>query len=393
MRIGIDARVLMDKYYSGVSEYAANLLEAILRVDKNNEYKLFYNSWRDLNGRLDIWQRNRVSLRGTKIPNKIFNYILQKIFHYPKLDKVLGGVDVFWLPHFNFANITPSPTGPKAVLTVHDLSFLRYPEFFSFRKNFWHKALNVKKIIREAEAIVAVSENTKNDLVELVGVQAEKVKVIYSGNNLCRREIGAEEVTRFYQNHGLNKIVDAEYILFLGNIEPRKNISALIEAYNYLRSQNETNVRFNNLKLYLAGAAGWKDHDIFRTWKKSPYQNDIKFLGYVSKEEKDILYSRASVFSYPSFYEGFGFPPLEAMTYGVPTVCANVSSLPEVVGGAALLINPFKPKEIAEALEMALNDEALRDYLIRAGQERAKLFSWDKAAAEYLALFRKIHEK
>jgi len=392
MRIGIDARVLMDRFYSGVSEYAANLLEAILKIDKNNEYKLFYNSWHGLDNRLKSWN-NRTILSGTRIPNKIFNYILQKIFHYPKLDQVIGGADVFWLPHFNFSSFNRSPRGPKLILTVHDLSFLRYPEFFSIRKNLWHWALNVKKIIRRAEVIVAVSDNTKNDIVELVGIAPEKIRVIYSGNNICRREIDAEEISKFYQNHDLKSLEDKEYILFLGNIEPRKNIATLIESFNLLRNNHRGEYRFDNLRLFLAGAAGWKDKAIYRTWKKSPHRDDIKFLGYISRDEKDILYSRAKIFVYPSFYEGFGFPPLEALTYGVPVVCSNNSSLPEVVGAAALLINPFKASEISEAMEMALMDESLRSYLIEEGKKRVQLFSWDRAAAQYLELFKEINEK
>ena len=396
MKIGVDIRVLMDEYYSGVSEYAANLLAAILRRDKNNEYKLFYNSWHDLSGRLGSWNGPNSKIISTAWPNKLFNYLLQKTLHYPKIDRVLGGVNVFWSPHFNFSSLSRSSSGLKKIVTVHDLSFLRYPEFFSLRKNCWHKALGVKKILRCADHIVAVSRNTKNDIVELTGVNPDKVSVIYSGNNIVKREVAQSEKTNFLKPLGLwdedGGAKPAPFILYLGNIEPRKNICGLIAAFNQLKNDKLVVARFPNLKLVLAGAGGWKNEQIYSDYENSPYKNDIKFLGYISRQDKDILYSTAQAFAYPSYYEGFGFPPLEALTYGLPVVCSNVSSLPEVVGDAALLINPFKISEIATGLKLILTDENIRARLIKKGNERVNLFSWEKAAEEYLELFKDVYE-
>lgn len=386
MRIGIDIRVLMDEYYSGVSEYTANLLTAIFALDNNNEYKLFYNSWHNLDKKLSVWQRSNATVIARHIPNKIFNYLGQKIFSYPKIDQVLGGVDIFLSPHFNFSSLSPKT---KKIITVHDLSFLRYPEFFSVRKNFWHRALRVKKILQAADRIIAVSENTKNDIVELAGVSADKVRVIYSGNNVNLEKTTASNlVSAEAENEFLikNKLT-GRLILYLGTIEPRKNIVGLIKAYNKLRAQGKI---FQDTKLVLAGARGWKEKNIYQEWKLSPYQDDILFLGYISQAEKNILYKKSSVFVYPSYYEGFGFPPLEAMSYGLPVICANVSSLPEVVGEAALMINPYVFEEIAEAIEMILSDENLRQFFIAKGIARAQRFSWEKTAAEYLEVFKEL---
>jgi len=380
MKIGVDIRVLMDEYYSGVSEYAANLLSALFLIDKENEYKLFYNSWHNLDARLSSWNRPNAQVIGLHIPNKLFNYFGQKLLARPKIDQTLGGVDIFWSPHFNFTSLSSET---KKVVTVHDLSFLRYPEFFSARKNFWHKALNVKKILKTADRIIAVSENTKNDIIELTGASQDKVQVIYSGNNAVKREVTGEETKEFFSRHGLS----GRLILYLGTIEPRKNIDNLIAAYNELRFKNES---MSDVKLIIAGASGWKNKKIYSEWKKSPYKDDIIFLGYISQKEKEILYSKSAVFVYPSFYEGFGFPPLEAMTYGLPVVCANVSSLPEVVGDAALMINPFKPEEITSALQLILSDENLRQTLIKKGFVRAAVFSWEKTAQEYLKVFKEL---
>ena len=386
MKVGIDIRVLMDEYYSGVSEYTANLLSAIFALDKKNEYKLFYNSWHNLDKRLGIWNGENVTVIARHIPNKIFNYFYQKLLAYPKLDQVLGGVDVFLSPHFNFTCLSRRT---KKIITVHDLSFLRYPEFFSARKNFWHRALRVKKNLQTADKIIAVSENTKNDIIELSGVPAEKIRVIYSGNNAnakveaANESMSEVEAKDFLTNHNLT----GRIILYLGTIEPRKNIVGLIKAYNELRDKNEL---FKDIKLVLAGAHGWKEEKIYKEWRISPYQDDIIFLGYISQKEKDILYKKASVFVYPSYYEGFGFPPLEAMTYGLPVICSNVSSLPEVVADAALMINPFVPEEITTALEMILTDETLRQSLVIKGRARAQFFSWEKTAAEYLEVFKEL---
>jgi glycosyltransferase involved in cell wall biosynthesis len=399
MKIGIDIRVLMDKQYSGISEYTANLLTAILRRNEAaaapDDYVLFYNSFHDLNGRLDKWSDAHSRVIATRWPNKIFNYLLQKTLAWPKIDKVLGGVDLFWSPHFNFTRLSPVPIGPKKIITVHDLSFLRYPEFFSRRKNLWHRALSIKKTLRAADKIIAISENTKNDLIELIGIAPEKIKVIYSGNNYLVKINGSAK-DREDESSAVEKIkdeikniTDSRFILYLGNIEPRKNVDGLIKAYDRLRSDDRSG-RFKDLKLVIAGAKAWKNRAAYLAQKKSSYCNDIKFLGYVSQKDKEILMASAVVFCYPSFYEGFGFPPLEAMSAGTPVVCSNVSSLPEVVGDAALTVNPFKIEEIVEALRLVLSDEKLRQKLVERGHRRAALFSWDKAAGEYLELFQKL---
>lgn len=384
MKIGFDARVLMDKKYSGVSEYTANLLSAILEIDKENQYKLFYNSFRSQNDKLKPWVKENTKLIGSRYPNKIFNYILQKIFSYPKIDKYLGDIDVFFSPHFNFLNISK---GCKSVITVHDISFLRYPEFFSLRKNIWHKSLGIKKMLNKFDKIVAVSENTKLDLVEVLDLEEDKIHVIYSGNKISiDKEIENSEVEEYLNK----KDISSDYIFYLGNIEPRKNIVSIIEAYNKIREKRED---LKNTKLVIAGASGWKNKCVFTAWEKSKYKKDIKFLGYVNKREKEILYRKAKLFVYPSFYEGFGFPPLEAMKRGVPVISSNVSSLPEILKDAAILVNPYRVDEIEQAMLLCLTDEDLRNNLIEKGKKREKEFSWHNTAISYLKLFNELNER
>ena len=394
MKIGIDGRVLMDKNYSGISSYTANLLSALLSVKQNHSFQIFCNSF-SRKSNLSIWEKQGCQVIKTSYPNKIFNYLLQNIFSWPKLDKKLGGTDIFFAPHFNFLKLSKDT---KLVLTVHDLSFLRYPEFFSSRKNFWHRALRIKKLLNRADKIVVVSQSTKHDLQELFKINSDKIEVIYSGNNYqleALKRLKLEEEILFNNQQKFNDIflqtkkISKDFILFLGNIEPRKNITGLIEAYNILRQNNE---KSQEVQLVLAGGRGWKTKKILKTWRKSPFKNDIKFLGYVNSQEKEALYRQAKLFVYPSFYEGFGFPPLEAASFGIPVISSHVSSLPEILEAGALLINPFKPDELAEAMSLLLSDNSLRARFIKAGLERASQFSWDKTANLYLKLFEKLNE-
>ncbi|MBN2884751.1 glycosyltransferase family 4 protein [Patescibacteria group bacterium] len=380
MRIGVDIRVLMDKHYSGVSQYASSLLRTMLKIDKDDEFRLFYNSYHDVRANIGSFDHAQLSIKRSRIPNKIFNYFLQKSLAWPKLDKLVGGVDIFWSPHINFTKLS---SRTKHVLTIHDISFLRYPEFFSYRKNFWHKALVLKKLTDSCAAIVAVSENTRRDIIDLLQVPEEKVITIYSGLNVSVALPSPEKEKNFFRRHELK----SNFILYLGTIEPRKNIAGLIYAYNRLRDEN---IKLVDVQLVLAGANGWRNRAIYRAWENSPYRRDIKFLGYVSDGEKELLYRRAQVFVYPSYYEGFGLPPLEAMAHSLPVITSNVSSLPEVVGAAALSINPYDINEIAKALELVVTNAELKAQLIKSGQEQIKKFSWEKTAQEYFKLFKNL---
>lgn len=372
----------MAKNYSGVAEYAANLLAAILDIDKDNEYRLFYNSSRNLDEHLKSWNRRNAKVIACHFPNKIFNYFLESFCGYPKIDKLLGGAEIFYSPNFNFTRLSKNCL---SVITVHDLSFFRYPEFFSLSQNIWHRALMIRKILAKADVIVAVSENTKRDIIELMGIPAEKIKIIYSGIAAPLKDIGQEKQRYFLSERGIN----SRFILYLGTIEPRKNISGLIAAYNLFRDKHPN----DKTQLVLAGGRGWKTKKIYNTWKQSPYQADIKFLDYVSREEKAILYQTASLFTYVSFYEGFGFPPLEAMSYDLPVVCSNASSLPEVVEDAAITVDPYNISAISRAIELGLNDQNLRIKLIAQGKERFKEFTWEKSAQKYLEVFKSLCQK
>ncbi|MFH1255134.1 MAG: glycosyltransferase family 1 protein [bacterium] len=385
MKIGIDIRPLMDARYSGVSEYALNLIKRILTADKNNEYRLFYNCFGQCQNIPEFADENAKTVK-YNYPNKILNYLFFKFFNYPKIDKELEA-DVFFMPHINFIGMS---SRAKSLITIHDLSFLRYPEFFSRRKNFWHRMINVKKTLNRFNVIVAASENTKRDIVDLRGVDENKIKVIYAGVGEEFRKMGEADEAKLREIKNKYKLPD-KYILYLGTLEPRKNVDGIIRAYNKFRVENGG---LRDVKLIIAGGKGWKSFNIYKEWRMSAFKNDIEFLGYVDGEDKPYLYNSASVFVYPSFYEGFGFPPLEAMACGVPVIASYAASLPEITGGAALMVNPHDDNDIAAAMAEILKNDSLsgelRNKFIARGLEQAAKFSWDKTAEEYLKIIHQL---
>lgn len=375
MKIGIDIRSLLDKNYSGVSEYSYNLIKKILELDKHNEYIFFLNSFAPLPENLKVFQEN-YELIHTRFPNKIFNYGMQKIFKTPKIDKLLGGVDLFFMPHLNFASFTDKT---KKIITVHDLSFLRNKNFFSLRKNIWHRALQVRKLINQFDYIVAVSENTKNDIVELCEVPESKIKVIYSGiskdfEKIDKNDLELKQIQKKYK-------LPQNFIFYLGNLEPRKNIGGLIKAYEKFLDLNEENKKY---ELVLAGAWGWKCKETKKIWDKSKYKNRIKFLGYVDRKDKKYLYNLSSLFIYPSFYEGFGFPPLEALFSGSKVVASFSSSLPEISKNLFTLINPYDLNSIALGMQEEIKKTEIDNLTIKNIKES---LDWKKSASLYLNLF------
>ncbi len=404
MNIGIDIRTLMDAQYSGVSEYSYNLVKEILKLDASatlstgasamspstrlgagntstkNNYILFYNSGRDVSKRIPKFIGN-YKIISKRYPNKIFNYLMQKTLHYPKIDQILG-VNLFFMPHINFISLSPAC---PSILTIHDLSYLKFKRFFSSRKNLWHALINVKSLMKGFNKIVAVSENTKNDIIELCHIEPDKIKVIYSAISNDYKIIKQD-------NEQLNKIkkkysLPQNFILYLGTIEPRKNITGIIHAYEIMQDKNKD---LADYKLIIAGKQGWKNKNIIKIWQKSKYKNKIKFLDYIPDKDKVYLYNSACLFIYPSFYEGFGFPPLEAMACGVPVVTSFISSLPEVVGNAAIIIDPYNINQIAMAMKQILTNPDLKNSLIKKGLAQASQFSWENTARQYLELFAQV---
>lgn len=331
MKIAVDVRSLLDEAPGGVPMYTRDVVQALR--DAGADLTLFKNSW-----------------RATRVPNKLLNASLA-LAGRPHLDRLVGDADVFFMPNLKHAAFSSEA---RVVLTVHDLSFLINPTWYSPRSRLSHWTIRPEKLIRRADAIIAVSETTKRDIVDIIGVPAERIVVIppiVSTNSL---------------NPSLPKRDAGRYILYLGSVSRRKNVLGLIRAYEILKP---------NLDLVIAGPDGWGAREVDRAIRRSPLRHRIRRTGAVDEKTKWELLAGARVFVFPSFYEGFGIPPLEAMAAGVPVVASNRGSLPEVLGGAALLPNPYDTNELATAISALISDEKLRSALIAAGYERVHHFS------------------
>jgi glycosyltransferase involved in cell wall biosynthesis len=381
MKIGIDIRCLSEGRRTGVEEYIINLLKNLFELDKENQYLLFFNSWKNPLADFE-WTKNysKVELKIFHYPNKLLNFLFW-YFRWPRIDKMLGGVDLIFLPNITFGSFSSKT---KLILTVHDLSYERYPETFSLKRRLWHWFINPRRLVQKAQKIIAVSESTKKDLIDIYGIDSEKIEVIYSAVSQDSKIIDRND-TRLIEVKKKYKL-PYKFILFLGTLEPRKNITSLVRAYNQLRKNKHPELE--KYKLVIAGHLGWKFKDIFSEIKNSEYRKDIIITGPVNDEDKVYLYNLASVFVYPSFFEGFGFPPLEAMACGVPVVASNNSSLPEIVGPAGILIDPDRPDEITKALKEILLNKDLREKLIKKGLEQSLKFDWRKTAKEFLKIIK-----
>jgi glycosyltransferase involved in cell wall biosynthesis len=265
----------------------------------------------------------------------------------------------------------------RQVVTIHDMTFFLLPQCHLFTKRLYFQRL-IPECVRRANQVIAVSESTKRDAIRILGTQCEKIKVIYHGKDeRFHPDRAAATSCRLRAKHGLSRRV----ILFVGLIEPRKNLARLIRAYGKLKSLHQDSC------LVLVGRLGWGYEAVLRAVSESGARDRIFFPGFIPDQELPSLYNLADVFVYPSLYEGFALPVLEAMACGVPVVTSNVSSMPEIAGDAAFLVDPYDVDGIAQGLERVLVDRALRERLAEEGPKRSQPFTWERTARETLAAY------
>ena len=339
MRIAINAQLLNFCDF-GIRTYLKCLTDQLVKIDKTNEYALILDRTQN-----KLWEH----LKLPSIVNK-------------------GNFDLFFTPD----HVLPLlPVKCKKVITVHDLSFVKFPKLFSFAKRIY-KQLMTPVSIRRADRIIAVSENTKKDIVKLFKIDPDKVTVVYNGVSGEFKKVEDKAVLDKVRNkYGLPN----HYILFVGTIEPRKNIINLIKAFKKSAADHH---------LVIAGKAGWMSDALIKEIKS---HDKVQWVENVETKDLPALYSMASLFTYPSMYEGFGLPILEAMACGAPVITSNISSMPEVAGDAAVLIDPNNADELAQAIKDILKNEVLRKSLTSRGYEQAKRFSWDKCAKETIKVY------
>jgi len=382
--IMIDGRPLLEPKGGGVFEYTSRLVHA-LRERGDHTYHIWANQYQRV-GAEPLLRTDRM----TRWPNKAMHAGI-RFLEKPELDRFFqpseasaaegrDKPDLFWAPNPHFISL--SPNMPFAI-TMHDLSYERYPEFFSSKRRLWHKAIDPRSLTERATAILAVSAHTKRDLVDLYRLPEEKIHITHEG---CGEEFfkrAEEETLRDLRSRlGLPE----HFILHVGTLEPRKNHLALVSAFELLKK----NPRYGDLGLVLAGPCGWKNADILRAVRKSPASASIKLIGFVDAADKPALYQSALLFAFPSFYEGFGLPPLEAMASGTPVIASFASSLGEIVGNAGLLIDPYRPADLADALESTLESPSLRATLAHRGRIQAQKFTWADCAQKTAEVFAQI---
>jgi len=379
MRIGIDCSAAFLKDITGVGIYIYNLVHALSRVDTVNSYTLypvFYNSFigfekKDMPANFKIAHENsRRLLSGVLWPALVPSGLKEA---------ALGEVDIV---HSNtFAG--PVLKKKKLVSTIYDATVFTHPECHS-KGNVLRCRKGIEDSIRNARAIIAISEHTKKDLVERLNAPARMITVTHLAAGPEYHEIkdpsALEAVRKKYS-------LPHKYILFVGSLEPRKNVKTLLKGY---ASLSETVKR--EFSLVIAGAKGWLNSDIPGLVKELGIEQKTVFLGYIDKEDMSAVYSAASVFAYPSLYEGFGLPILEAFACGVPVITSNTSSMPEVAGDAAVLVDPLDAAALGAAMERILTDEAAQMDLRARGLERAALFSWERCARETIAVYEKVYK-
>jgi glycosyltransferase involved in cell wall biosynthesis len=279
-----------------------------------------------------------------------------------------------YIPHFSI------PLNVATILTVHDLEWRLHPETMTLKTHLGHRLL-VWPSVQQADRIVAVSESTARDLQRVLNSPRSKIEVIHHGVGSAFKPKDPEKAAQYVSGqYGVSK----HYALAVGTVQPRKNLVTLVESIKMLRDGAE-----RSFQLLVVGARGWKNTKLDETIRRLGLTGEnVRFLGFVPEEDMPMLYSGSCVFVFPSLYEGFGIPLLEAMACGVPVVASNTSSIPEVVGDAALLVPPTQPEAFAEAISRVMSDTDLRRTMIEKGLTRAACFGWDKAARRLLDCMR-----
>ena len=364
MLIGIDASRTTIARRTGTEAYSLELTKALLALDTAHRWRLYFN---------------QPPLRHTwpHGPNMEFRVIpLRRLWTHVRLSLEMfdSPPDVLFVP----AHVLPLVRPRRSVVTVHDLGYHYFPEAHT-RSARTYLRLSTRLNARWATRVLADSEATRDDLVRIYGTPAHKIRVVYPGRNeRFRRVVNRDRIRDVIARLG----IDADYILYLGTLQPRKNLVRLVEAYGRILAG--WNADSKPPMLVLAGQRGWLSDDIFETVEWLGLKQHVRFPGYVPDRHLPALLSGARVFAFPSLYEGFGFPVLEAMACDVPVVCANSSSLPEVAGDAAIQVDPLDVDALAGALRETLTDESLRSRLIEAGRRQIAKFSWEKCARQTL---------
>jgi glycosyltransferase involved in cell wall biosynthesis len=372
MDIGIISNFI-DEFSGGIGVYTYQIIKNLNKIDDENKYHLIHYFKNDL----DIYNHNKdIIIPKNRFINGWGSFMFWRYFTLPlklknySLDMVH---DPYELGPFTFSQPF------QKVITVHDLTPLIFPKLFKKTDVILHRLL-LKKTINRADKIITVSCHSKNDLIKHLNVPEDKIEVIYNGKGEAFKTINKEEIEAITMKYQLPH----EFILSVGGLHPIKNIPRLLQAYHLALKEGLKH------KLVIVGVAMDRSREIFQTLKVLGIEEKVIFTGPVPEKDLVALYNAADLFVYPCLYAGFGLPPLEAMACGTPVITSNNSSLPEVVGDAGLLVDPYDTQELAQSINSLLSDGKTGKKLIKKGLKRSKLFKWSDTAIKTLEIYEEV---
>jgi glycosyltransferase involved in cell wall biosynthesis len=364
MRVAIDARKLHD---FGIGTYIRNLLRYLARIDRETEYVLLCHD-------TDLSVPQHLGPNFRAVRERAPNYSLREQIHVPFV-LMRERPDVYHAPHYVLPPAVPCPS----VVTIHDCIHLMFPQYLPNKAAYAYAKASMWGAAKRSDRILTVSEASKRDILHFFNVAPEKIVVVY---NAIDERFGVaprdEDVARVRERYQL----DHGFVLYAGTIKPHKNLVRLIEAFDALRKE-----MVEDLKLLIIGDEISKLPALRRAVHRHKLHKHVRFLGFLPDETLAILYRLAAVFVFPSLYEGFGLPPLEAMASGTPVVTSNLSSMPEVAGDAAVLVDPYDVDAIKEGIKRVLTDARLREELVQKGLVRARDFSWERSVSRIREIY------
>lgn len=373
MKIAVDA-LTAKSFYHGMGIYIFNLLKRMIQVAEDHKFIVYKKP--------DVFSDFTITNDKVQINNIKGSRSLRILWEYTLLPASLKHekVDVFWGP----SNFLPPAKSCKFIVTIHDLSAFTYAQTYPFIRRRYYQYI-ISKATQRADFIITDSESSKQDLIKYFSIPDDKVIVIYCGIDEIFQPVESQDVIlNVKQKYKL----PAEFIFTLGVLEPKKNTERLIKAYARLKDT------FKDIPHLVVGGSkkyGWKNEKIFQLVNSLKLNDLVLFTGAIDHKDLPVVYSAAELFVLPSLYEGFGLPVIEAMACGTPVVTSNTSSLPEIAGNAAVLVNPYNVLEIADVISLILYDENKKQEMIKNGFENIKRFNWEKAATELISVFEKVY--
>lgn len=382
VKILVDCTCIRNKP-SGVAYYTYNLIKALQTTisPSSGTIEVYrqpsFSHWLKRDNSLPPLLEKDFSPLTVNLPVTVSNFLGKSSGWLTKCDRTFTDIDII---HGTDHYVYPFLSGKK-VMTIHDLTFLKYPEYCS--KIVQNYTKRIKKCLNWTDLIITFSESTKQDIIDFLGIEKNKIAITSEASRYNQDYLKDKKIERIKSK--INYDFNYPYWLFVSTIEPRKNLINLIKAFNILKEKQKI-----NHKLVLIGQKGWQYEAIFAEIENSPYRKEIYHLGYLKDEELAIFYQQAEVFIYPSFYEGFGLPIVEAMTLGAPVVTSSLSSMPEVAGNGAVYINPYDLNSIVNGIDQVINYQDFREKLILQGKEKAKSYSWERVAKETFKAYSSI---